>query len=116
MLLAPLIASVALLAVVLELVRRRRLREELSWLWVVGATTAVVLSGWEGGRTALATLAGTDERATASLLFTCIFLTVLLLQLSTRISGLANHEKNLAQHVARLEKRIADLEHERDDE
>ena len=36
MLLVPLLASVALLAVVLELVRRRKLREELSWLWVVG--------------------------------------------------------------------------------
>lgn len=116
MLLVPLAASVALLAVVLELVRRRQLREELSGLWVVGAATAVALSAWEGGRAALSTVLGTDQGSTASLLLTCIFLSVLLLQLSTRVSGLANHEKNLAQHVARLEKRIADLERGREDE
>ena len=116
MMLAPLVGAVILLGVVLELVRRRQLREELSWLWVLGATTAVVLSAWDGGRRGLADLLGIDDAATASLLMTCGFLAVLLLQLSTRVSGLANHEKNLAQHVARLEKRIDDLERSADTE
>lgn len=116
MLLVPLIASVALLAVVLELVRRRRLREELSWLWVLAAGTAVVLSGSHSARDALGRLLGVDDPATGSLLTTSLFLAVLLLQLSVRVSALANHEKNLAQHLGRLEKRVADLERRTDDE
>ena len=61
--LLPLLASVALLIAVLDLVRRRRLREEFSMLWVVGAGGALVLSCWDYGREQLASVLGTREEA-----------------------------------------------------
>ncbi|HCP46085.1 MAG TPA: DUF2304 domain-containing protein, partial [Deltaproteobacteria bacterium] len=39
----PLLASIALLIAVADLVRRRRLREEFSWIWILGAAGALVL-------------------------------------------------------------------------
>ena len=105
----PLIASLALALAVVDLVRRRRLREEFSWLWVLGSAGALVLSLWRGGREALADALGT-EPPTAVLIVCGLFLVLVALDISTKVSKLANQQKNLAQGVARLEKRLSDLE------
>lgn len=107
--LLPLLASVALLIAVLDLVRRRRLREEFSMLWVVGAGGALVLSCWDYGREQLASVLGTSEEA-ALLATAALFLALVCLDISTKVSRLANQQKNLVQEIARLEKRIGDLE------
>ena len=107
--LLPLVASVALALAVIDLVRRRRLREEFSWLWVLGSAGALVLSAWEGARQALASALDVD-RPTAVLVVCGLFLALVALDISTKVSKLANQQKNLAQGVARLEKRLADLE------
>ena len=105
----PLVASLALALAVVDLVRRRRLREEFSWLWVLGSAGALVLSLWEGGRKALAGALGTDP--TTAVLIACgLFLVLVALDISTKVSKLANQQKNLAQGVARLENRLADVE------
>ena len=105
----PIIASVALLLAVLDLVRRRRLREEFSGIWVAGATGALILSAWGGARKELAELLGTSEQ-TALVAAAALFLALVCLDISTKVSRLANQQKNLVQEIARLEKRIADLE------
>jgi hypothetical protein len=107
--LLPLLGSLALALTVIELVRRRRLREEFSWLWVVGASGALILSAWEGARAGLADLLGTD-RQTAVLTVCLLFVVLVCLDISTKVSKLANQQKNLAQGLARMEKRLADLE------
>ena len=107
--LLPLVLSVAVAAAVLDLVRRRRLREELSWMWILGGAVALVLGLWGRARTALAELLGTDSEG-AALWLAVLFLALLCLDISTRISRFANQQKNLAQALARLEKRLSDLE------
>ena len=107
--LLPILASVALLLAVLDLVRRRRLREEFSVLWVVGTTSALVLSAWDYARSQLARLLGTSEE-TALVAAAALFLALVCLDISTKVSRLANQQKNLVQELARLEKRIADVE------
>jgi hypothetical protein len=104
-----LIASLTLLAAVFELVRRRRLREEFSVLWVVAALGAFGLSIWDGGREQLAAALGTSE-GTALLATAALFLALICLDISTKVSRLANQQKHLIQEIARLEKRIADVE------
>jgi len=108
-----LLASLSLLAAVLELVRRRRLREEFSLLWVVGALGALALSLWDGARSQLAAALGTSEES-ALLATSALFLGMVCLDISTKVSRLANQQKHLVQEVARLEKRISDIE--RDDD
>ncbi len=112
MLLVPLLASLALAAAVMELVRRRRLREEFSWLWVGGALGALVLSVSEAARDGLADLLNM-EPANALLAVGLVFMAGVCLDISTKVSKLANQQKNLAQDLARLDKRLSDLE--RDD-
>ncbi len=104
-----LLASIALAIAVLDLVRRRRLREEFSWLWVVGALAAVVLSASQSAREHLASLLRTDAR-TACLSTLLLFLVLVALDISTKVSKLANQNKNLAQDLARQRKRLEELE------
>ncbi len=78
-------------------------------MWALGAVGALILSLWEGGRAALAQAMGT-EPDTAVLTLGIVFLVVVALDISTKVSRIANQNKNLAQGLARLEKRLGDLE------
>jgi hypothetical protein len=107
-LLAVLLA-VAVLGTVLELVRRRKLREEYSWMWVVTACLLMVLalnqdlilvlSGWIGSATATSTL------FTGCLLF----LLIVALQFSVRLSRLTQRHKSLGQRIALLQAELDQL-------
>lgn len=110
----PLIASLALALGVIDLVRRRRLREEFSWLWITGAAAALVLSLWEGARAALGRVVGSDPEGGA-VVAGLLFLVLVCLDLSTKVSRLANQNKTLAQELARASKRLSDLERADDD-
>lgn len=105
----PLVLSLAVAAAVLDLVRRRRLREEFSWMWILGGVAALSLSLWERARDGLARLLGTDAEG-AVLTLAVLFLALICLDISTKVSRLANQQKNLAQGLGRLEKRLSDLE------
>ncbi len=107
--LLPLVLSLAVSATVLDLVRRRRLREEFSWMWILGGAAALVLGLWERARMGLAGWLGTDGEG-AVLTLAVLFLALICLDISTRVSRLANQQKNLAQGLARLEKRLSDVE------
>ena len=105
----PIVLSLALGATVLDLVRRRRLREEFSWMWVLGGAVALLLGLWERGRDGLAGWLGTDGEG-AVLTLAVLFLALICLDISTKVSRLANQQKNLAQGLARMETRLSDLE------
>ena len=113
--LLPLVLVLAVATAVLDLVRRRRLREEFSWMWVLGGAVALILGLWERARAGLARLLDTDAEG-AVLTLALLFLALVCLDISTRVSRLANHQKNLAQNLARLEKRLSDLEHDAADD
>ena len=107
----PLIASIALLLAVADLVRRRRLREEFSWMWILGASGALVLSLSETIRQSLGTLLGTEDDTRTTIVATgLVFLAAICLDISTKVSRLANQQKKLAQDLGRLGKQVTDLE------
>lgn len=110
--LLPAALGVVVLVIVLDLVRRRRLREEFSWIWVAGGFGALSLAVIADARRAVAAILGLDE-AVAALVSALLFLAVVALDLSTQVSRLLNQQKNLAQDLGRLDKRVGDLE-ERD--
>ncbi len=100
-----------LLIITLELIRKRRLREEYSVLWVLTAV-AILASGvyprvleWIAGQFAL----------TPAILMTflCVlFLMAILLHYSVVISKHSEREKGLAQEAALLKDEIARLREE----
>jgi len=97
------LASAAVLALVVELVRRRRLREEYAFLWVATAGVMVVLSAWYGLIEWITHLIGAVAVTTTLFLFALLFLLVINVHYSTVISRLTAQVRRLAQEIAILE-------------
>ena len=91
-----------LLVAILELVRRRVLRVEYSWLWIASCLTTVLLILRYDLLVELTELVGAVV-PTSTLFFLCIlYLALLCLHYSIRISDLTHQVKDLAQEVALL--------------
>jgi hypothetical protein len=101
-------ASLLLLAVVLELIRSRRLRERYALLWLLTALVMLVLSLWRGGLQKIADLAGIAYAPSALFVLGSLFIIIVLLHYSTVISKLADQNTILAQRLALLEERLKD--------
>jgi hypothetical protein len=97
------LVSVALLFAVLELIRRRSLRERYALLWLLTAAVMLVLSLWRSGLDTLAGLAGISYAPSALFAVGAVFVVVVLLHYSTVISRLSDENAILAQRLALLE-------------
>ena len=99
--------TVLLLAVIVELVRRRTLRVEYSWLWIASCVTTIVLILRYDLLVGLTDLVGAVI-PTSTLFFLCIlYLALLCLHYSIRISRMTLQIKDLAQELALLRAEVA---------
>jgi hypothetical protein len=96
------VASVATLGFILELVRRRRLKEEYSWLWITTGVGMVVLSAWYGLIERITHAIGAVTVTTTLFLFGLLFLLVISVHVTTVISKLTQQVRRLAQEIAIL--------------
>lgn len=97
--------SLTLLIFIVELVRRRRLKEEYSVLWVATSLTLLLLAVWGGLLHALAHFIGADSQASTLYFFGLLFVVFLLLHFSVRVSNLERRVIVLLQEVALLRER-----------
>lgn len=105
--------AIAIVLIVFELVRRRKLREEFSWVWIATAIGIVVLalnqnllgtiSGWIGAASSVSTL----------FFGAIVFLLALSVQFSVRLSRLTHRQRTLAQRLALLEEELAEARKEK---
>lgn len=95
-----LVASVTLLIFIVEMVRRRRLREEYSWLWIITGVAILVLSIWFGLLEWLTHLIGAVVPVSTLFVFGILFLVVTNIYFSIKVSTLTTQVKNLAQKLA----------------
>ena len=106
--------SLALLAFIVELVRRRRLKEEYSVLWVATALVLLLLAAWSGLLRDLTHVIGAISQASTIYFFSLIFVVFLLLHFSVRVSSLERRVVVLLQELALLgERRAQTAEDER---
>ncbi len=117
------ISAVFLLGVVLELVRRRRLREEYSFLWLGSVGLYFIFALFPDLSIWFAKLIGTSNTTAAFIFFGLLFLILLLIQYSIRLSSLTDRVKDLAQLIAimdsehqKLEQQLEDVLNQRVDE
>jgi hypothetical protein len=103
------VVSVVLLAYVIEAVRRRKLREEYSILWLVTASVVLLLALVRPALIFIANAMGILTPVNALFVIGFAFTTLILLHFSTVISRLARENRDLAQRYALLVHR---LEHE----
>jgi hypothetical protein len=99
-------AALILLAIILELIRSRRLQERYAILWLVTGTVMFVLAIWRGGLAKIADLAGIAYPPSALFVLVSLFILAVLLHYSTVISGLSDQSKILAQRLALLEREL----------
>jgi hypothetical protein len=98
-----LLSALVLLAVVLDLVRRRQLREEYSWLWLLAALFYLVLAIKPGLVGPISNYFGITNNITAFIFFGLLFIVLILIHYSTRLSKLTNQMKDIAQQIAILD-------------
>ena len=97
-----LVASLGTLLFILELVRRRKLREEYSWLWILTTLGMVALSAWYGLIERISRLIGAVTPTTTLFLFGLLFLLLISVHFSTMISRLTQQVRRLTQEMAIL--------------
>jgi hypothetical protein len=99
------VGSLALLLFIVELVRRRRLKEEYSVLWVTTAVVLLALAAWSGLLRDLTHFIGAISQASTLYFFSIIFIVFLLLHFSVRVSNLERRVVVLLQEIALLNER-----------
>jgi hypothetical protein len=115
--LVAIVASAILLGYIVESVRRRRLREEYSILWLATATVLLLLSLIRPALDAIARALGIISPVNALFVVGFAFTTVILLHFSTVISRLSRDNRELAQRYALLVHQLEEKEEaERDRE
>lgn len=102
-----LLVSAAFLLAVLHLVRRGRLREEYTPIWIVVALGIMTLSVWFDGLRAITRAVGAWAPSSTLFFFGELFLLVLCLNYAVRLSSLTLHVKLLAQEIAILRTELA---------
>jgi len=98
--------AVTVLIVVLELIRRRKLREEYSVLWVVTAVGLIVLALNPGVLEWLSRLVGAATPNTTLFFGALVFLMLIGLQFSIRLSRLTYRLRKLTRQVALLDEEL----------
>jgi hypothetical protein len=101
-----LVTSLLAFFFVLELVRRRRLREEYSWLWLLTAGAMVLLAVWYRLLVAITHIVGAVTPLNTLLLCAVLFLFAIAVHYSVIISRLTIQVKNLAQELALVSARL----------
>lgn len=103
------LASIGVLLFVLELVRRRTLREEYSLLWLGTAFVMIIVSGWRDLLHGLSDFVGIVYPPNLLFLLASVFTLLLLLYFSTVITRLTQENKEIAQEVALLRHEVEKL-------
>ncbi len=104
--LVAILASLVLLLIVLEFVRRRRLMERYAMLWLLSALVLLGLASWPNGLLRLSRAVGIFYPPSALFLVAIGFVLALLLHFSLAVSRLSDQTKVLAQRLALLEERV----------
>ena len=96
------VGSVGLLLFIIELVRRRRLKEEYSVLWVTTALVLCLLAAWGGLLASLTHAIGAVSQASTLYFFGLSLALFLLLHFSVRVSDLERRVVSMTQEIALL--------------
>ena len=104
-----LFVSVFVFIVIIDLVRKRRLREEYSVLWLATSVLMFILILRYKWLVSLTYLIGATTTTTTLFLFALIFLILLSVQFCIKISRLTDQVKNLSQENALMKLEIEQL-------
>jgi hypothetical protein len=99
--------AAAVVVLVFELVRRRKLSEKYALLWIVAGFALLLLAAWQGLLFEISNAVGIYYPPTTFLIIAFGFALLLLLNFSIASSRLAAETRVLAQRVALLEAELS---------
>ncbi len=94
--------AVSIFAIIVNLIYHRKLREEYSWLWLLTGVLLIVLTLWYELLVKITHFIGAVVPVSTLFFFAIIFLMLLCLQFSVRLSELTEKTKKLSQELALL--------------
>lgn len=103
-----LIAGLVLLTTIINLIRQRRLKEEYSWIWLLTGLGIFILVIYYPLLLVVSQLMGAEIPVTALFLSGFLFLILITLFYSVKLSELSDKVRKLSQKIALLEKKLAD--------
>ncbi|MFY9345972.1 MAG: DUF2304 domain-containing protein [Planctomycetota bacterium] len=104
-----LVMAAAAIVLVFELVRRRKLREEYSWVWVGIAVVVAALALQQDLLLTFSRWIGSSNSVSTLFFGALVFLFLMVLQFSVRLSRLTHRHRTLGQRLALLEAEILRL-------
>jgi hypothetical protein len=111
-----LIGSVLILAAIVELLRRRQLKEKYAALWLIVGLVLVVFTAFPALLTRISSALGVAVPTNLLFFVAILFLVGVVLHLSWEASRLENETRKLAEDVAILRLDLAELKREREPE
>jgi hypothetical protein len=102
------VGSLALIVFIIELIRRKRLKEEFSVLWLGMAIIFFAISLFRGLLDRFSLLVGIGYPPAALFLILIMGLTVILIHFSVAISELKESNKKMAQELGLLRREMED--------
>ncbi len=108
--LVSIVGSLSLLVLILELIRRGKLAERYSLLWIVTGAVLLGLSIWRGLLDNFAVALGIFYPPSALFLVGLVFVLLLILHFSVIVSRLSRRSRLLAQEVALLKEALREIQ------
>jgi hypothetical protein len=99
--------AIGLLVFIIDTVRRRKLREEYAWLWVLVGLIILLLSIWQNLLEKMTQLLGITLPVNTVFFFGLMFIVFINLHFSVKISQLTDQVKRLTQELALLQNKAS---------
>jgi len=103
--------SGVIFVIIIELIRRNRLKERYSLIWLAASVILIVFSIWRGLLHSIALAIGVYYPPSFLFLLAIFFLLLLLLHFSVILSSLSENNKRLAQEIGILKEGLSDTGH-----
>lgn len=100
-----LISGFIIFLAIISLIRARKLREEYSWIWLLAGAIIFVIVVWYDLLVFITNLIGATLPTSALFILAIIFLILIDIFLSVKISHLAEQIKTLVQEIVILKER-----------
>ena len=100
------IGSILFLILIVELIRKKKIKEEYGLLWIFFSAVFIVIAVWRQGLEVLSRLLGIFYAPAAFLLILLVAVFLILLQYSIVLSRLSENYKTLVQELGILRMRI----------
>ena len=104
------VASFATFAIVIEMLRRRRLRERHAGWWIVAGLFAIFISLFPGTLRFASELLGFEVPVNLVFFLSLFILFLVALQHSSELTQLESHNRSLVERLIVLELKVEDLE------